>query len=170
MSHDGMKPDQSPAYWLESFVGGRWRNIGCVFRAGIDAPDELKGRVIFYRPLKRWEDSYMRRDQTIGFDLAVYDYLKFKTDVDFVVTYAEDSEKMNIATMGDFSFSRNYGQGIQMRAKIADTVGTFDNRKPLKYPNAVPHIKVDCEKPMEGLPRSETDAKGSDGLDQPVLF
>jgi hypothetical protein len=141
-----MKLDQSPACWIEAFTGSRWRVIGCVMVAGIDAPDAIRGRTIFYRSLKRWEDSYMRRDQSIGFDLAVYNHLKLETQVEFVVTFAQDTEQMNIALIDDFSFSRNYGQGIQMRASIADTV-TLQNAKPLKYPNAIPHIKVRSEEP-----------------------
>lgn len=142
-----MKVDQSPAFWIEAFTGSRWRNIGCVIVAGIDAPDAIRGRVVFYRPLKRWEDSYMRRDQSIGFDLAVYEYLKLKTQVEFVVTHAQDTEQMNIALIDDFSFSRNYGQGVQKRAKIDDTV-TLQNAKALKYPNAISHIKVRSEEPV----------------------
>lgn len=164
-----MKADQSPAFWIEAFTGSRWRNIGCVIVAGIDAPDAIRGRIIFYRPLRRWEDSYMRRDQSIGFDLAVYDYLKLETQVEFVVTFAEDTEQMNIALIDDFSFSKNYGQGIQMRAKIADTV-TLQNAKPLKYPNAIPHIKVRSEEPENSFENKNKKSGSKNGGNQASLF
>lgn len=164
-----MKPDQSPAFWISAFTGLRWRNIGCVIVAGIDAPDPIRGQIIFYRPLRKWEDSYMRRDQSIGFDLAVYNYLKLETQVIYVVTHARDTDQMNIALIDDFSFSRNYGQGIQMRAKIADTV-TLQNAKALKYPNAIPHIKVRSEEPESSFENRTNKSSSRSGGNQAPLF
>lgn len=141
-----MAASKAPAFWIQTYCATSWRSIGCVIIAGSDAPLEVRGKLIFYRPLNHWNDAYMRRDESVGFSLAVWNHLINNTKVEYVVTYGKDERKMNIAPMSAFTFERNYGQGLQKRADIHSTVNLEDVNS-IKFPEAIPHVKVEDEQP-----------------------
>jgi len=137
------KTAQTKTYWLAAHAGSKDRNLGIVMVAGYDAPDCIRGTRIFYRLLRWAEDLYVRRDRTIGFSKAAFDYVT-RDMVRFIVTYATEECEMNIAPINAFTFECNYGQGLQKRAFI-DHTAVIKSIAGLRYPTALERRFIEDE-------------------------
>jgi hypothetical protein len=144
--------DKTECYWLVVHTGDRPRNLGIYMTAGVDAPRWLCGRHIFLRLLKGEGDVVMRADDTTGVDKTCYEFIKDK--VEFIVTYAAAERAMFVARPRSYTFAKNYGQGLQQRAYMAN-VHRIDNVPCLIYPRDLEHRKLDGEEPTdEGMPKT----------------
>lgn len=146
--------------WIESYVDQAYRKLGRVFVAGNDAPEQIVGKLIFYREFGKESYYIQRTDKSIGFDTKTFEYLESK-DVEFVVSFARDTNRMNIAPLFAFDYESNYGCGTQTRARLYATI-TLNDWHPLRTPNAMPVVRIDSEKP------SPKPAKGKDDFFQLV--
>lgn len=135
--------DKTECFWVTVHVGGRPRNLGVVMTAGVDAPPWLRGRRIFYRPLKQFADVVMRADNTTGVDSVCFDFIKDK--VEFIVTYAAAERIMFAARPSTYTRSANYGQGLQQRAPM-DSVLPIRDVDGLSFPQSIPRERLTGDK------------------------